>query len=54
MSAMNYAIVVIGLFLIGLFWNSICPADRKQEMKIVSVVMLVLGTVVYFLQSNFA
>lgn len=51
---MNYAIVIIGLFLIGLFWNRICPADRKREMKIVSVVMLVLGTAVYILQSAFA
>lgn len=53
MSAMNYAIVIIGLLAIGLFWNAICPADRKKEMKVVSVVMLVLGTVVYYLQSTY-
>lgn len=54
MSAMDYIVVVVGLCLIGLFWNVICPPDRKKEMKVVSVLMLVLGVVVYYLQSTYA
>ncbi len=54
MNALNYMLVIVGLALIALFWNRICPADRKRETRIVGVVMLCLGVVVYYLQSTFA
>lgn len=54
MNAMNYAILAVGLFVIGLFWYKICPSDRKREMKIVTIGMWLLGMIVYFLQSTYA
>lgn len=54
MNAFNYTLVIVGLILIGLFWNRICPADRKRETRIVGIVMLCLGVIVYYLQSTYA
>lgn len=50
---LNWIVLVVGLALIGLFWHFISPAERKKETHIVAGVFLVLGVVVYFLQSTF-
>ncbi|WP_158097387.1 MULTISPECIES: hypothetical protein [unclassified Flavonifractor] len=50
---LNWIVLVVGLALIGLFWHFISPEERKKETHIVAGVFLVLGVVVYFLQSTF-
>lgn len=50
---LNWIFLIVGLFLISLFWNVIAPADRKKETRIVCTVFLCLGIVVYFLQTTF-
>lgn len=49
----NWLILIFGLIAIGVFWHFISPADRKKESHSVSVIFLILGIVVYFLESTF-
>ena len=49
---LNWIVLIVGLILIGLFWNKIASPDRKKETQIVTIVFLVLGIVVYFLQTT--
>lgn len=49
---LNWIVLVAGLVLIGLFWHFISPEERKRETHIVAGIFLVLGVVVYFLQTT--
>lgn len=50
---LNWTILILGLLGISFFWHIISPAERKRETRIVSIIFIVLGIVVYFLQSTF-
>ena len=50
---LNWIVLIVGLILIGLFWNKIASPERKKATRIVTIVFLVLGIVVFFLQTTF-
>lgn len=51
MDTVNYIILIVGLALIGVFWNIISPKERKSETRIVTVSLFVLGVLAYIIQS---
>lgn len=51
MDVLNYVVLVVGLLLIGLFWNFLSPKERKKETRIVTICLFILGVVVYIVQS---
>lgn len=50
---LNYIVLIGGLLAIAILWNVISPPERKKETRIVSTMFVVLGIVVYILQSTF-
>ncbi len=47
----NWLVLIIGLLAIALFWHVLSTPERKRETHIVSAVFIVLGIVVYYVQS---
>lgn len=49
---LNWIVLIVGLVLLAIFWHVISSEERRKETHIVSCVFLVLGIVVYFLQTT--
>lgn len=51
MDTLNYAVLIIGLLGIGIFWNVISIKERKKETLVVTISLFVLGIIFYIAQN---